>query len=61
MMDLKKEIMKDDGKVELLAGVSLGTFGVAGAVAGALCPFCVVGTPILLGLGLYKKMKNKNR
>ncbi|MCX6695274.1 MAG: hypothetical protein NTU61_03140 [Candidatus Altiarchaeota archaeon] len=56
-MDLKKEIMKDDGKAELLTGVSLGAFGAAGAIGGAICPICVIGTPLFLGLGVYKKIK----
>jgi len=60
-MDLKKELLKDDGKAELLTGVSLGTFGIAGAIGGAICPVCVIGMPILLGLGVYRRMRYKRK
>lgn len=42
----------------LVAGLGIGTVGVVGAVVGAaVCPVCVVATPALLGVGLYKRWK----
>jgi hypothetical protein len=40
----------------LVAG--LGTLGAVSAIVGAaVCPICVVATPALLGVGLYKRWK----
>ncbi|MBE2251617.1 MAG: hypothetical protein IAE78_18890 [Myxococcus sp.] len=38
----------------LKAGLGVGAVGVLGAVAGAVCPLCVVATPALLGAGLAR-------
>ena len=52
----KKGILEDEsGTFELVAGGSVGAIGAAGAIAGALCPLCVVGAPALIGYGIYKK------
>lgn len=46
----------------LAMGLGIGTFGVLGAIAGsALCPVCVVATPALLGVGLYKRWRERVR
>lgn len=50
---------KGKGDAELYAGAGLGIVGVGGAIAGAVCPICVIGAPILLGLGAYKKLGKK--
>jgi hypothetical protein len=50
---------KDSGNLELAAGGGLAAMAVAGAAAGAVCPLCVVGAPVLLGFGAYKKLKKK--
>ncbi|MBS2019905.1 MAG: hypothetical protein JST00_43985 [Deltaproteobacteria bacterium] len=44
----------------LVAGASVGVLGVVGAVVGAAaCPVCVVATPALLGVGLYKRWRER--
>lgn len=49
----------DNGTFYLAAGGGLTAVAVAGAAAGAVCPVCVVGAPLLVGYGLYKKYKIK--
>lgn len=45
----------------LLSGLSIGAFGAVSAVVGAaVCPICVVATPALLGVGLYKRWKERS-
>ena len=44
----------------LLAGAGVGAIGVVGAIVGAAaCPICVVATPALLGVGLYKRWRER--
>lgn len=44
----------------LFAGLGVGLFGAIGAIVGAaLCPVCVIATPALLGLGLWKRKKGE--
>jgi len=44
----------------LLAGAGVGAIGVVGAIVGAAaCPVCVVATPALLGVGLYKRWRER--
>ena len=46
----------------LTMGASIGLFGVVGALAGAaVCPVCVVATPALLGVGLYKRWQERGQ
>lgn len=45
---------REQGKQWLTAGLGIGAVGVLGAVAGAVCPLCVVATPTLLGAGLIR-------
>ena len=47
----------DDGTLPLVAGGGLTVLAVTGIAAGAVCPVCVVGAPLLVGYGLYKKYK----
>ncbi|MGD2249030.1 MAG: hypothetical protein PVF58_11545 [Candidatus Methanofastidiosia archaeon] len=49
----------DDSVLYLTAGGGLTAAAVAGIAAGAVCPVCVVGAPLLVGYGLYKKYKSK--
>ena len=50
----------DDGTMFLAAGGGLTAIAVVGfAAAGAACPACVVGAPLLVGYGLYKKYKSR--
>jgi hypothetical protein len=40
----------------LTAALGIGAVGAVGAiVGGAVCPLCVIVTPALLGMGLYKR------
>jgi len=57
----KEENETDDGMVYLTAGGGLTAVAVVGLAAGAICPICVVGAPVLLGYGVYKKMKSKKK
>jgi hypothetical protein len=49
----------DDGTLPLVAGGGLTILAVTGIAAGAVCPVCVVGAPLLVGYGLYKKYRSK--
>lgn len=41
-------------------GAGIGVYGaVTAAVGAAVCPICVVATPALLGVGLYKKWRQR--
>ena len=48
---------EDDGTLPLVTGGGLTVLAVAGVAAGAVCPVCVVGAPLLVGYGLYRKYK----
>ncbi|MFH1721563.1 MAG: hypothetical protein ABH950_03050 [Candidatus Altiarchaeota archaeon] len=53
---------KGTGNLELAAGGALGALAVGEAAVGlAVCPFCVIGAPIFIGIGAYKKLKKKSR
>jgi hypothetical protein len=42
----------------LTMGLGIGAVGAVGALVGAAaCPVCIVATPALLGVGLYKRWK----
>lgn len=44
----------------LTMGLGIGAIGAMGALVGAaVCPVCVVATPALLGVGLYKRWKER--
>ena len=46
----------------LVGGVALGTFGTAAVLlAGVVCPVCTIGTPLLLGGGIAKKLQERKR
>ena len=46
------------GNPELLIGGSLGALALGEAAVGlAVCPLCVVGAPVFLAIGAYKKLK----
>lgn len=50
---------EDDGILYLTAGGGLTAVALAGIATGVTCPVCVVGAPLLVGYGLYKKYKHK--
>lgn len=47
-------LANDQGREWLKAGLGVGVVGLLGAVAGAVCPLCVVATPALLSAGLVR-------
>jgi len=49
-------LANDQGLEWLKAGLGVGAVGLLGAVAGAVCPLCVVATPALLGAGLARSV-----
>ena len=59
MNELNKENRNKNANELLVAGTTMGLAGTAGILlTGALCPLCIVGTPLLLGIGLFKKLWN---
>ena len=49
---------RSDANKLLAAGASAGAIGTAGAlITGAVCPLCIIATPVLLGVGFLKRMK----
>jgi len=49
---------RSDANNLLAAGASAGAIGTAGAlITGAVCPLCIIATPVLLGVGFLKRMK----
>ena len=51
----KKE---DNSTFYLGAGIGLGTYAAATTLlVGTACPVCIVAAPVLIGAGLYQKMK----
>ncbi len=48
-----------EANTQLLAGLGLGVYA-AGSIAlfGAVCPVCVVASPLLLGAGLIGRRRN---
>lgn len=48
------------GREEIFAGGVLGAIAVAEAAAGiAVCPVCIIGAPLFLGLGAFKTVRNR--
>jgi hypothetical protein len=55
---MSREEEAKDGAGLLVAGLGLGAYGaVSLAVAGAVCPVCVVAAPALVGAGLWKRWR----
>ncbi|MFW5739727.1 MAG: hypothetical protein ACOC1F_05115 [Myxococcota bacterium] len=51
-----------DAKKYLWSGAGVAAIGAVGAVVGgAVCPVCVVATPALVGFGLYKAWRGRER
>jgi len=64
-MDKKeKQIDEDCANANnlLAAGASAGAIGTVGMLmTGAVCPLCIIATPLLLGVGLLKRMNAKRK
>ena len=56
--DIQQKPKSDNGNVCLIAGAGLGTLGTTLAVTTSfVCPMCMIGTPVLLGIGGWQKYK----
>lgn len=53
-------LARDQSTQWLAAGLGVGAIGALGAVAGAVCPLCVVATPALLGAGVVRRVWAKH-
>lgn len=52
----------DDANAMLLGGAAIAAIGVVGAVAsGAVCPVCIVAVPVLVGIGVARKVRARRR
>ena len=61
-MDQKKphEEKLEEANGYIAGGVTAGVMGVGGTfLLGVTCPFCVIATPVLIGLGLMKRTRAK--
>lgn len=57
-----KETPDENANGLLAAGTTMGLVGTAGTLlTGAVCPLCVVGAPVLLGIGIFKKLRARRR
>jgi hypothetical protein len=57
IQDTEQEIQQElrDAGSCLAMGTGVGTLGTASALLlGATCPICIVATPVLIGMGLFK-------
>ncbi len=55
-----EQVQEANGMLSMGAGI--GAIGALSALAfGAVCPICVVATPALVGVGLYKRMRLHRR
>lgn len=50
--------MKKEGNICIGTGLGVGALGAAGAaVLGAVCPVCIVATPLLIGAGVVQHIR----
>ncbi len=55
---LDQQEQRRDANALMGAGLGLGAFGAISAVAlGATCPLCVVAAPLLLSVGVLKRLR----
>jgi hypothetical protein len=57
------EIEKQNSEANTCIGIgaAVGVIGATAAVVtGAVCPICIVATPGLIGLGVYRRWKNRS-
>lgn len=56
---IKKQDAQNNGNKNLLIGTGFGAFGSTLVLtAGYVCPFCMVATPLFLGMGAVQKYKH---
>lgn len=54
-------VAKKEGNVCIGIGAGVGALGTASwALGSAFCPLCIVATPALIGVGLYKRLSAKH-
>lgn len=60
-MTMAEERSKPRESTQYIAmGASIGALGAVSAIVGAaVCPVCVVATPALLGIGFYKRWRER--
>jgi hypothetical protein len=52
----------NEANTMLAGGATIAAIGIAGAIAGgAVCPVCVVAAPLLLGIGVARKIRAAKR
>ena len=58
--DNSKDLKLREANLCIGTGVGVGLLGAGGALlGGALCPVCVVATPLLVGAGLVARIRAK--
>jgi hypothetical protein len=60
-MEQKKKEDDREANAMLAGGATIAAIGIAGAVAGAMCPICVVAAPVLIGIGVTRKIRAARR
>lgn len=52
----RAEQQREEGNACLRAGAGVGAVGLAGGLlVGSTCPLCIIATPALLAVGVYKR------
>jgi hypothetical protein len=61
-MERKKEEDEREANAMLAGGATVAVLGIVGAItSGAICPVCVVTVPVLLGVGVARKVRAARR
>jgi hypothetical protein len=56
----EKEKQNSDANACIGIGAAVGVIGAtAAAITGAVCPICIVATPGLIGIGVYRRWRNR--
>lgn len=54
------ERQKTEANTCIGIGAAVGVIGAtAAAVTGAICPICIIATPGLIGMGVYRRLRNR--
>ncbi len=62
MADNDSSSMKKEGNFCIGTGIGVAALGVAGAtLLGAVCPVCIVATPLLIGAGVVQRIRASYR
>lgn len=56
------EKLNEDANTCLALGAGIGVLGTGAAIlTGAVCPVCYIATPVLLGMGVFQKVKARKK